>query len=74
MSPLLFLSSVLPKPHAYLDPGSGSIIIQLLLAIGAGILFAVKIYWNRIKQLFTGKEEEASSPDFLIDERPQEED
>jgi len=35
--------------HAYIDPGSGSYIVQLLLAglLGAGV--AVRIYWKRIK-------------------------
>lgn len=35
--------------QAYIDPGSGSYILQLLLAglLGAGV--AVRIYWKRIK-------------------------
>jgi len=38
---------------AYLDPGSGSFLIQLLLAgiVGAG--FIIKVYWKKIKGLFT---------------------
>ncbi len=37
---------------AYLDPGSGSIILQLVLAglLGAGVL--VKVFWRKIKALF----------------------
>ncbi len=40
------------RPQAYLDPGSGSFIIQLLIAglVGAG--FLVKAYWKKIKGLF----------------------
>jgi hypothetical protein len=36
----------------YLDPGSGSFIIQMLLAglLGAGV--AIRIYWKKIKSLF----------------------
>ncbi len=43
------------KPAAYLDPGSGSMLIQILLAalLGAGV--AVKIFWRSIKAFFTGK-------------------
>lgn len=43
----------------YLDPGSGSLLIQLILAavLGAGV--AVRIFWKRIKALFTGKQPEA---------------
>lgn len=35
--------------HAYIDPGSGSYILQLVIAglLGAGV--AVRIYWKRIK-------------------------
>jgi len=41
------------RPQAYLDPGSGSFLIQLLLAgiVGAG--FIIKVYWKKIKGLFT---------------------
>jgi hypothetical protein len=40
---------------AYLDPGSGSLILQLVLAgiMGAGIL--VKVFWKKLKSLFTRK-------------------
>jgi hypothetical protein len=44
----------LPKTLAYLDPGSGSFLIQMLIAafLGGGIL--LKALWNRI----TGKKTE----------------
>jgi hypothetical protein len=40
------------RPQAYLDPGSGSFLIQLLIAglVGAG--FLIKTYWKKIKGLF----------------------
>lgn len=34
---------------AYLDPGSGSFIIQMLLAGGLGLAFLIKTYWRKIK-------------------------
>ena len=41
--------------HAYLDPGSGSLILQVLIGgIAAGLL-AVKTYWLKIKAFFCGK-------------------
>jgi hypothetical protein len=42
----------LSKQHPYLDPGSGSILIQLLIAglLGAGIL--LRASWSRIMKLF----------------------
>jgi len=47
-----FLAPVL-RPQAYLDPGSGSFLIQLLIAglVGAG--FIIKAYWKKIKAFFT---------------------
>ena len=40
---------------AYLDPGSGSLIIQMLLGGIAAGFFAVKTYWHKIIGFFTGK-------------------
>ena len=35
---------------AYIDPGSGSFILQALIATLAGALVAVNIYWQKIKR------------------------
>ena len=38
--------------HAYLDPGTGSIILQAILgAIAAGISYCT-FYWNKVKNFF----------------------
>ncbi len=43
------------KAHAYLDPGSGSIILQAIIgAIAAGGV-TIKIYWHKLKVLFKKK-------------------
>jgi len=39
--------------HAYLDPGSGSYILQILIAGLVGGLFTVKTFWLQIKTFFT---------------------
>lgn len=39
---------------AYLDPGSGSFIIQLLAATLLGGLFVLKTSWKRITTFFRG--------------------
>lgn len=39
--------------YAYLDPGTGSIILQGLLAAIAGATAAVGVYWHRIKCIFS---------------------
>lgn len=47
----------------YLDPGSGSFIIQLLLGAGMGLLVAIKLYWAKIKGVFKRGRAEAGPPD-----------
>ncbi len=42
------LLDVVPKESAYLDPGSGSFILQILLASLVGIGFALRGYWSKI--------------------------
>ena len=37
--------------HAYLDPGTGSIILQVLLGGVAGAALAVKLYWHKFLSL-----------------------
>jgi len=37
--------------HAYLDPGTGSIILQVLLGGIAGIALAIKLYWHKLLSL-----------------------
>lgn len=36
----------------YLDPGTGSYLIQLLIAGLLGVLFVVRLYWGKINQFF----------------------
>ena len=51
---LLLHAIVAPPAHAYLDPGTGSYIFQLLLAGIVGLAFVVKVFWGRIKGFFAG--------------------
>lgn len=48
---IIALSPIL-EPTRYLDPGSGSFIIQMLIAGLLGLSVAVRIYWRKIKLLF----------------------
>jgi len=38
--------------HAYLDPGTGSYFLQLIIAGFLGSLFAIKFQWKKIKTFF----------------------
>jgi hypothetical protein len=37
---------------AYLDPGSGSMLLQVLLGGVAGVAVIAKLYWGRLLSLF----------------------
>ena len=39
-------------PLPYLDPGSGSFLIQLLIAVLLGLAVAVRASWSKIKGWF----------------------
>ena len=41
--------------EAYLDPGSGSMLLQILLGGFAAVGVIAKLYWNRVTSLFTRK-------------------
>lgn len=38
--------------HAYLDPGTGSFIFQMIIAGVVGGLFTIKTFWRKIASLF----------------------
>jgi len=52
----LFVISLLPASlHAqYLDPGSGSILIQVLLGGVVGLAAVLKLYWHKIRGIMPG--------------------
>ncbi len=51
----LILWQVVPKPaHAYLDPGMGSSIVQIVIAALATVSYLVKVFWKQISAFFGG--------------------
>ncbi len=53
------ITIVLANPdqaQAYLDPGSGSYIFQLILGLFLTSAFTVKIYWKKLTSLFNKKD------------------
>jgi len=51
---LLLIVLLLPVPaHAYLDAGSGSMVLQLLVAGFAGVLVGIKVFWRRMVAFFS---------------------
>jgi hypothetical protein len=48
--------------HAYLDPGTGSIILQLLLGGVAGLALTCKLYWQKLLSLVGAEKQAKESP------------
>ena len=46
---IFFLPSL--NAHAYLDPGTGSLILQALFGILAAIGACITLYWKKLKNL-----------------------
>lgn len=54
MFELLLVASALliastPTAFAYLDPGTGSLVLQMLIAGGLTAVASIRIFWSRIK-------------------------
>ena len=49
---LIFGHFGISNAYAYLDPGTGSIIAQMLIGTLVGAGLAIKIYWQKIKMKF----------------------
>ena len=42
------------QAKAYIDPGSGSYVLQVVAASALGAVFAVKTYWGQLKTSIKG--------------------
>ena len=49
---LLFWFVNSPKAHAYLDPGTGSLMIQVAIGGALAALYTLKVYWKKIRNFF----------------------
>jgi hypothetical protein len=47
---LLFVSE--RQLFAYIDPGSGSMLLQMILGGVAGVAVALRMYWHRVRAFF----------------------
>jgi len=56
---ILFILSFTRSAYAYLDPGTGSMMLQLILGGIAGLLLILKLYWQKLLSFFgiTNKKE-----------------
>ena len=47
-----FVSS---EAYAYIDPGSATMFLQMLIGVLVGVAITIKLYWNRLKFKFEEK-------------------
>ena len=52
---MLLLATLARPAWAYLDPASGSLLLQLVLGGVAGLALALKLFWGRIVGFFRFK-------------------
>jgi hypothetical protein len=55
----LFVLVLAPPAHAYLDPGTGSMIVQAIIGAAVTALVAFRFYWDKVKAFVLGKRSEA---------------
>jgi hypothetical protein len=55
---LLGVVGITSPAYAYLDPGTGSMLLQMLLGGVAGALVVGKLYWHRVKAFFGRRPQE----------------
>lgn len=55
----VLLLLVFTSAHAYLDPGTGSMMLQVILGGIAAVGVAVKLYWHKLRVVIgLGKKEQ----------------
>jgi hypothetical protein len=52
---VLLLCVAPEEAFAYLDPGTGSMVLQLILGGLAGLVVLVKLYWRRVMTYLFGR-------------------
>ncbi|HOA21780.1 MAG TPA: hypothetical protein PKL82_04745 [Anaerolineaceae bacterium] len=71
MAYFIHIFTPLLKPFVYLDPGSGSMLIQLILAAVLSIGVAIRIFWKKIRAFLT-RNKAADSQELDPTEIPEE--
>jgi hypothetical protein len=47
--------SITSPAHAYLDPGTGSMLLSAVIGVAAAVGLALKLFWYRLAGLLRGK-------------------
>jgi hypothetical protein len=54
---LLAVLSLASPAYAYLDPGTGSMLVSAVIGVVAAVGLALKMFWYRVTGLFRGKKD-----------------
>jgi hypothetical protein len=46
------IGALAPRLLSYIDPGTGSLVLQVVVGAVIGALVAAKVYWQRVKSFF----------------------
>lgn len=55
--------------YAYLNPGTGSMLIQSIIAVLTGGLFMFKIYWQRLKDKLSSYKKNKLAQEAIDDQK-----
>lgn len=50
---LIVSGSLISNAYAYIDPGSGSVIITMIIGALVGVGMTAKLYWVKLKEKFS---------------------
>lgn len=67
--PVLAAVALPTEVQAYIDPGTGSLILQGLIAAVAGVAVTAGIYWSRFKAFFRRRGKRPDKADEAQDPR-----
>jgi hypothetical protein len=52
---IVLFHTICPRPtYAYIDPGSGSYFLQILVASTLGLLYSIRLFWAKIDAFLRG--------------------
>lgn len=61
--PLIMLFAAVPSgAHAYIDPATGSLILQVLFGAIVTAIATIKLWWHKFKGLFSKEKTTAANP------------
>ena len=68
--PAIAILLLLPQAaYAYLDPGTGALIVQVVAGVILGAIVTFKLWWSRLVGLFRKRGENAEEDKTELDEK-----